>query len=294
MSELAFWIYPLLFGAAFLAGWVDSIAGGGGMVTIPVLLAVGLPAPMVLGTNKLQASFGSFTAARHYARKDVVRIRDAWWGIVCTLVGSATGTYAVQQVNPAILNVVIPFLLLGIALLMLFTPSLGTERGTARVSSGIFYLVAGLGLGFYDGFFGPGVGTFWAIAFVLGRGFDLTTATGYTKLMNFTSNVVSLVVFLIGGHVLFAVGLLMGVGQVLGARLGAGMVVRRGTRFMRPLSPLLFPIGGRFTRSRHTCWPSSCWAGSPILFNQFSPRLSLRRRLRSSSSRTVTPGLPDA
>jgi uncharacterized protein len=235
MTELAFWTYPVLFGVAFVAGWVDSIAGGGGIVTLPVLLAVGIPAPMVLGTNKLQASFGSFTATLHYARKDVLRIRDAWWGVVCTLVGSATGTYAVQQIDPAILNIIIPFLLLGIALLMLFTPSLGAEERRARVSSNLFYLMAGLGLGFYDGFFGPGVGTFWAIAFVLFRGFDLTKATGYTKLMNFTSNVVSLVVFLIGGHVLFGVGLLMGVGQVLGARLGAGMVVRRGARFIRPI-----------------------------------------------------------
>lgn len=235
MSELSFWVYPVLFGSAFLAGWVDAIAGGGGMITIPVLLAVGLPAPMVLGTNKLQASFGSFTATLHYARKDVLRVRDAWWGVICTFVGSASGTYAVQQVNPAVLSLIIPFLLLGIALFMLFTPSLGVEQRSARVTSWLFYLVAGFGLGFYDGFFGPGVGTFWAIAFVLARGFGLTTATGYTKLMNFTSNVVSLVVFLIGGHVLFAVGLLMGVGQILGARLGAGMVVRRGTEFVRPV-----------------------------------------------------------
>jgi hypothetical protein len=235
MSDLAFWMFPVLFGTAFLAGWVDSIAGGGGMVTIPVLLAVGLPPQMVLGTNKLQASFGSFTATLHYARKDVLQFRDAWWGVVCTLAGSAAGTYAVQQLNPAILNLVIPVLLLGIAVLMLFTPSLGSDVRKARMSSGMFYLIAGLVLGFYDGFFGPGVGTFWAIAFVVALGFDLTKATGYTKLMNFTSNVVSLIVFLLGGHVLFAVGLLMGVAQVLGARLGAGMVVTRGTRFVRPV-----------------------------------------------------------
>jgi uncharacterized protein len=235
MSELALWVYPLLFFAAFVAGWVDSIAGGGGMVTIPVLLAVGLPAPMVLGTNKLQASFGSFTAARHYARKRVLHIQDAWWGVACTLIGSATGTFVVQQVSPAVLSIIIPFLLLGIALLMLFTPSLGVGERKARVSANLFYLVAGLVLGFYDGFFGPGVGTFWAMAFVLALGFDLTKATGYTKLMNFTSNIVSLAVFLIGGHVLFGVGMLMGVGQILGARLGAGMVVRRGARFIRPI-----------------------------------------------------------
>jgi hypothetical protein len=98
-----------------------------------------------------------------------------------------------------------------------------------------FDLVFGLALGFYDGFFGPGTGTFWTMAYMLGLGFNMTRATGYTKVMNFTSNLSSLVLFLIGGQAYFAIGLTMGIGQLLGARIGSRMVIARGTRFIRPV-----------------------------------------------------------
>jgi len=233
--EVTPWMYPLLFAAGMLAGWIDAIAGGGGLVTIPILLGIGVPPQMVLGTNKFQASFGSFTAASHYIRKEVVALDDAWTGILFTLVGSAAGTVAVQLVHPEVLNLVIPFLLLAIAVLMLLTPDLGTMQTHPRLSRMLFYLLFGLGLGFYDGFFGPGVGTFWAMAFVLGLGFTLTRATGYTKVMNFTSNIVSLLVFALGGNILWLPGAVMAAGQIIGARLGSGMVVKRGVRFIRPV-----------------------------------------------------------
>jgi uncharacterized membrane protein YfcA len=233
--EVMYWMYPLLFAGGLLAGWIDAIAGGGGLVTVPLLLGIGVPPQMVLGTNKFQASFGSFTAARHYVRSDVVSLRDALPGILWTLAGSAAGTVAVQQIDPAVLNVIIPFLLLGIAISMLVSPDLGHAVTRSRMSRGAFYLVFGLLLGFYDGFFGPGVGTFWAIAFVLGLGFDLRNSTGYTKVMNFASNIVSFAVFALGGVVLWLPGIVMAAGQIAGARLGSGMVVKRGTKFIRPV-----------------------------------------------------------
>jgi uncharacterized membrane protein YfcA len=228
-------MYPLLFVGALLAGWIDAIAGGGGMVTIPLLLGVGVPPQMVLGTNKFQASFGSFTAARHYVRKVVVPLPDALPGILYTLAGSVVGTVTVQQMDPSVLNLVIPFLLLVIAAYMVFTPSLGAVQARPRVRRMLFYAIAGLGLGFYDGFFGPGVGSFWAIAFVTGLGFDFTRATGYTKVMNFTSNIVSFLVFVAGGHVLWLPGLVMAAGQITGARMGSGMAVAKGSSFIRPV-----------------------------------------------------------
>ena len=233
--EVTPWMYPLLFAGGLLAGWIDAIAGGGGMVTIPILLSIGVPPQMVLGTNKFQASFGSFTAARHYIREQVVPLDDAWTGILFTLAGSALGTVAVQQIDASILNVVIPFLLLAIAVFMLLTPDLGTMQTHPRISRMPFYALMGLGLGFYDGFFGPGVGSFWAMAFVLGLGFTLTRATGYTKVMNFTSNIVSFLVFGIGGNILWLPGAVMAAGQIIGARLGSGMVVKKGVRFIRPV-----------------------------------------------------------
>lgn len=233
--EVSFWMYPVLFGGAMLAGWIDAIAGGGGMITIPLLLSLGVPPQMVLGTNKLQASFGSYTAAHHFVRKGVVPLEDAVPGIAVTLAGSAAGTLAVQQLDSSVLNVVIPFLLLGIALYMLFTPSLGTHVREARMKRIPFYFLFGVLLGFYDGFFGPGVGSFWAMVFILIMGFDLTRATGYTKVMNFTSNIVSCIVFAVGGSILWLPGLVMAGGQVAGARIGSGMVITRGVKFIRPV-----------------------------------------------------------
>jgi hypothetical protein len=113
--------------------------------------------------------------------------------------------------------------------------NLGEADHRARIETNVFYLLAGLLLGFYDGFFGPGVGSFWAIAFVAGLGFNLKKATGYTKVMNFTSNVVSLVIFVIGGYVVFSVGLVMAAGQIAGSKIGAELVIKKGSRFIRPI-----------------------------------------------------------
>src|SRR5512140_105321 len=139
------WLYPLLFAASLVAGWIDSIAGGGGLITIPVLLGVGLPPQMVLGTNKFQASFGSFTASYYYVHKGVSPLRPARFGIACTFIGSALGTWAVQQIDPSALNIIIPFLLLGIAIYMLFTPSIGETEQHPRLSQTIFYVIFGVG-----------------------------------------------------------------------------------------------------------------------------------------------------
>ncbi|MBI5443422.1 MAG: TSUP family transporter [Deltaproteobacteria bacterium] len=228
-------MHLLLFATALAAGLVDAIAGGGGLLTVPVLLGTGLPPHLALGTNKLQASFGSFMAARTYLRSGGVSWRQAGGGIACTLVGAVLGTRCVQQLSPDLLRRLIPLLLLGIFLYALFTPRLGFEDVHPRLSPALFYPVVGVGLGFYDGFFGPGTGSFWAIAFVVLLGFNLARATCYTKIMNFTSNVVSLAVFTAGGDVLLWTGLLMGAGQAAGARIGAHLVLRRGPGFVRPV-----------------------------------------------------------
>jgi hypothetical protein len=229
------WLYAVLFASGLVAGWIDSIAGGGGLVTIPVLLAIGLPPQVALGTNKFQASFGSFTAASYYVRKGVVDLPDARAGILWTLLGSAAGTLAVQQVNPEFLTLLIPVLLIAIAVYMLLSTNPGDRDGRARMRRPFFFVLFGLILGFYDGFFGPGVGSFWAFALIAGLGFPLTRATGYTKVMNFASNIVSFILFFAGGFVLVVPGLTMAAGQIIGARIGSAMVVKRGAIFIRPI-----------------------------------------------------------
>lgn len=231
----AYWQVSLLFATGLAAGFVDSIAGGGGLITLPVLLAVGLPPPHALGTNKLQGVFGSGSAAAHYVHARTVTLQECRRAFVYTLVGAAAGTFTVQQINPSFLRKIIPVLLILVALYVLVKPRLGATDVHPRMRRGSFELLAGLGLGFYDGFFGPGTGTFWAMACVLGLGYNLTRATGYTKVMNFASNASSLALFLAARRVEFSLGMIMGIGQLLGARIGARMVITRGTCFIRPI-----------------------------------------------------------
>jgi uncharacterized protein len=229
------WWYPLLFLASFAAGFVDSIAGGGGLITVPVLLSAGLPPQAALGTNKLQASFGSGSATWHFARAGLITWKEARLGVVLTGLSSVLGALAVQQVSPEFLRHLIPVLLIGIALYTLFRPGFGEKQRSARLSPWLFAALFGIMIGFYDGFFGPGTGTFWAMAYVVVMGCNLTKATAHTKAMNFASNAGSLLIFFLGGQVLVLPGLLMGVGQWTGARLGSRLVIRRGTRFIRPI-----------------------------------------------------------
>ncbi len=232
---ISYWLLPLLFATGLIAGLVDAIAGGGGLITVPVLLWTGIPPQYALGTNKLQSTFGSGSAMAHFAGAGTITLKESLEGITFTAIGAAAGALTVQRLDPGFLRGVIPFLLLAIALYTLLTPRLGLEDIHPRLGKLPFYLCCGLALGFYDGFFGPGTGSFWVIALMLGLGYNMTTATGYTKVMNFTSNIVSLAMFIIGGHVYYTAGLVMGVGQLIGARVGAGLVLSRGARFIRPV-----------------------------------------------------------
>ena len=228
------WAYPLLFAAGFSAGLVDSIAGGGGIISVPVLLNFGLPPQLALGTNKFQSSFGSVAASWRYARRGLVELRACRLGILLTLTGALLGTWVVQHIESQVLEKAIPVLLTVLVVYLVFQPQIGLEDRPARLGPGVFYTVFGLGLGFYDGFFGPGTGSFWAIAFVLLCGHNLARATAHTKVMNATSNLASLALFAAAGLVHLGAGLVMAAGQVAGARLGAGLVVRKGARFVRP------------------------------------------------------------
>ncbi len=225
----------LLFATATVAGLIDAIAGGGGLITIPVLLGIGLPPQLALGTNKLQATCGSGSAMLHFIRSGAVKLRECLAGIIWTFIGSALGVGTVQLLDPSLLRTVLPWLLGAIAVYTLLSPRLGNEDIRARMASGPFYLLFGLTLGFYDGFLGPGTGSFWAVAFVVLMGYSLQRATAYTKVMNFTSNIAALLFFLLAGQVRFSEGLVMGAGQFIGARVGARLVTSRGSAFIRPI-----------------------------------------------------------
>jgi len=227
--------YIILFLAAFFAGLVDSIAGGGGIITVPVLLGIGLPPHIALGTNKFQSSFGSFTAAYYYIRKNIVNLRKAVPGIVFTLIGATAGVITVQHIDAKALNYIIPIMLLIIVAYTIINPTIGEKDRKPVLNDTMYYAIFGLGLGFYDGFFGPGVGSFWAMAFVILLGYNFKKATGYTKVMNFVSNIVSFILFTAGGFVVFSAGIVMAVGQIAGSKIGANLVIKKGAKFIRPI-----------------------------------------------------------
>ncbi|ACB74597.1 TSUP family transporter [Opitutus terrae] len=233
--DLSFWHYALLFVVGLVAGTVDAVAGGGGLITVPALLNLGLPVPLALGTNKFQSSFGSVSASVHFVQRRAVRLSECWFGITATLIGAFLGAFAVQQIDADLLKHVVPWLLAAILLYTLLRPAIGTQDHPPKMSTGVFYGVFGLGLGFYDGFFGPGTGSFWAIALVLLLGQNFTRATATTKVMNATSNVASLALFAVAGLVHLGAGVAMAAGQLIGGRLGAHLVMTRGARFIRPV-----------------------------------------------------------
>ena len=218
-----------------LAGFVDSIAGGGGLLTVPALLAAGLGPTAALATNKVQSSFGAGSAAWNYARRGAVRPRDLRLAISTTFTGAAIGTILVQQVDPGFLETLLPFLVLAIAVYFLVRPEAGQVTRAARVGQRPFAATAAPAIGFYDGFFGPGTGSFFALSFVTLRGHDLTRATAHTKILNLTSNLAALLFFVLGGAPVWVVGLAMAGGQFAGARLGSNLVLARGARLVRPL-----------------------------------------------------------
>lgn len=225
----------LLLLVAVAGGFVDSMAGGGGLLTVPALLAAGLGPTAALATNKVQSSFGAATATWNYTRGGAVVPRLLAPAIATTFTGAAAGTLLVQRVDPGFLETLLPFLVLAVAAYFLLAPRAGEVERAARLSSRGFAGTAAPAVGFYDGFFGPGTGSFFALAFVSLRGMELTGATAATKVLNLTSNLAAVLFFALGGVPAWRVGLVMAVGQATGARLGSSLVLARGSRLVRPL-----------------------------------------------------------
>lgn len=224
-----------LFATGTAAGFVDSIAGGGGLVALPMLLSVGVPPQLALGTNKLQGSFGTFSAALTYIQKGEVNLKEAALGIAATLTGAATGAWTIQHMEAGFLKGLIPILLLAVLAYTLLSPDFGDAQRKPKLPAPVFYTLCGLLLGFYDGFFGPGTGSFWTTGMVLFMGFSMTRAAGYTRVMNFTSNFVALCVFIALDNVVWTAGLIMAAGQIIGARTGSALAIKKGARLIKPI-----------------------------------------------------------
>lgn len=225
----------ILFMTGLCAGFIDSVAGGGGLIALPVLLSIGLPPQIALGTNKLQGTFGTFSASLNFIKKGMVDIKSVKYGILFTLIGAGTGAVVVQLIKADFLISIIPILLIGVFLYTLLSKNISDDEKKPKLTQFVYFMIFGLLLGFYDGFFGPGTGSFWTASCIFFMGAGMIKATGITKIMNFTSNIIALTIFVIGGNVVFTIGITMGMGQLIGARLGSSLAMKKGTAFIKPL-----------------------------------------------------------
>jgi uncharacterized protein len=233
--DYSFEILLFLFFVAMLAGWVDTIAGGGGLLTLPALLLCGVPPAVAIATNKMQGSSGTLIAAIYFIRKGAVRLQEMWLSILMTFLGSMLGSWLILKINSDFLLQFLPAILILVGLYFLFAPRISDLDRERRLKVITFSLLICPMLGFYDGFFGPGTGSFMALSFVTLCGYGLPKATANTKILNFTSNISALMYFILFGEMAWVVGAVMITGQMIGATLGAKMVIEIGSRLVKPV-----------------------------------------------------------
>jgi uncharacterized protein len=235
MFEVTLHLAALLILAAFVAGFVDSIAGGGGLITVPALLLAGANPLEALGTNKVQGSFGAATAALAYARAGHVDLRAQLPTALLAFAAGVAGAMLASVLPTETLRNLLPVVLIAIALFFAFKPGLTDTDRTARLSPLAFTALMVPLIGTYDGLVGPGAGAFYMIGFVMLAGYGVLKATAHTKLLNFASNLGGLVAFAATGSPWWITGIAMGLAQVAGAALGARLAMRIGARLIKPL-----------------------------------------------------------
>lgn len=223
-----------LISTAFVAGGIDALAGGGGLLTIPALMAVGVPPVSALATNKLQSTIGTSAAFLTFLRAGHVDLVQFALPAAGAFVGSVAGATAVQFINPAFLSAFVPILLIGMGFYFLLAPPMSTADRHARL--GRWGLTACISIvGFYDGFFGPGTGSFLTTVLVAVAGLGLVRAIANTKFLNLVTNLAGLSAMVAGGKVLWLLGLGMACANVLGNQIGARLAIRFGGKGVRPL-----------------------------------------------------------
>ncbi len=230
--------WAVLLAAAFAAGWVDAVVGGGGLIVLPMLLLAlpGLPPQTALGTNKLNAIAGTTAAVLTFARTVPMRWRVLGLGFALAAVASGFGAAAVSLIDRELFVPIVMVVLIGVAAFVTLRPSVGTVASAHPVTRRRSVLVVALAavlIGFYDGILGPGTGTFLIITFATALGTDFVRSSAMAKVLNCGSNVGALVYFAATGHVLWALGAVMAVCNVGGAVLGSHMALRNGAGFVR-------------------------------------------------------------
>lgn len=233
--------FVLLLAAGFMGGLVDSMAGGGGLITLPSLIAAGLPPHLALATNKVQSAIGTSFSTFRYLRSGLVIIPIGITGFFASFAGSYAGAWTVLRIPGSSLESLIPVLIVIVAAVTFLRKDFGVEDKQDSINSRHYILAAALAfsLGFYDGFFGPGTGSFLAFGFVLLFRFGFLRATAHAKLLNLASNYAAILAFVLGGEIAWTIALPMGLANITGAWTGAGLAIRGGARVIKPVFGLV-------------------------------------------------------
>lgn len=229
-------IIIILICLGFLAAFIDSVVGGGGLIMLPGLLFLGVPPSTALATNKLAGTMGSFTSTIMYYRSGKLDIRAVSKLFPLTFIGAMLGAWVITLIDP---NVLKPLMLLMLAVVLIYTllkkdwGSISTANKLTPVRAFLFILVI-FAIGFYDGFLGPGTGSFLIFAYLM-IGFDFLKAAGNAKLLNFGSNIGALCMFIALGHVNYKYGIILGLAQIIGSIVGSRFAIRKGSGYVRIL-----------------------------------------------------------
>lgn len=232
-------IYKIIFlcSAGFLSAFVDAIAGGGGLISVPAYFVIGFPPHFTLGTNKFSATFGSLVSTSRFAKSGKIDKNILKVLLPFSLLGAAVGVYTVLLIDPEILKPTVLILLLGVGVYSFFSKTVGLKdnfKGVTKknlILGSIFAFI----MGFYDGFFGPGAGSFIIFGLISIYGFDFVRASGNAKAMNFMSNITSLVVFAVKGKIYYLMGIPMSIFMIFGAYVGSKLAIKEGAKFIKPV-----------------------------------------------------------
>lgn len=222
----------------FCAGFVDAVAGGGGLISLPAYIFAGVPIHIAYGTNKFANCTGTFVACVKFFKSGNIRIKSAVLSAAGALIGSWFGTQLVLVLDEKYLKYCLMIILPVVAVFLLFNRNFGSSGEVKKISNKKLYVLSfiiGMVIGAYDGFFGPGTGTFLVLSFTSILGFDLITASGNAKVVNLASNFAALIAYMINGKILFSIGIPAAICAILGNYIGAHMAIKSGVKVIKPI-----------------------------------------------------------
>ncbi|WP_033165112.1 TSUP family transporter [Clostridium sp. KNHs205] len=227
----------------FLAGVIDSIAGGGGLISLPAYLIAGIPPHYALGTNKLSSCIGTFASTARYIKNKSVNYRIGAVSVILALAGSFLGANLALMVSESVIKNLLLFVLPFTAFFVLKNKK--TDDNRAPLSDKLTFLIACMAsfvIAVYDGFYGPGTGTFLILCYTVFARMDIKTASGNTKIVNLSSNIAAVITFLLHGKVIFLLGLTAAIFSIAGHYIGSGLVLKKGYKIVKPVMLLVLAL----------------------------------------------------